>query len=106
MKHSENHMKLEKALIRTYQGKEKTDPGDLWETKVMARIRSLGPPHAEPDCFSLLDQFVWRFSAAACLLVLVLSLYAFQTGMQPEYELANLFTDNSLESAFVQYFGI
>jgi len=106
MENSENYKKLEQALVGAYHQKESAEPDDFWEMRVMSHIRSLGPLNSEPGYFIIFDQFVWRFAAAACVLVLILSLYAFQTGIQPEYELANLFMDDSAELTFVEYFGI
>jgi hypothetical protein len=91
--------KLKHALIAAYHGKNTAEPGNYWEIKVMNHVRGLGPLQ-----FDMTD-FVWRFAAGACFLVLILSAYVMQTGFHPEYEMTELLLDDSAGLAFLSYFA-
>lgn len=101
-----DHAELKKLLVTAHNGKKNADPGDRWQRDVMNRIRSIGPLCSETNGFVLFDQFVWRFATAACFVAILLSVFVFQTGLSPEYDLAGLYIDDPMELTFVQYFGI
>ena len=101
-----NHIKLKKSLVAAYNGKKNAEPGHGWQRDVINHIRRLRPLCPETNCFVLFDQFVWRFAAAACFVAILLSVFVFQTGLSPEYDLAKLYIDDPVELTFVQYFGI
>ena len=104
--HKSDYKKVENTLITAYRDKDGVEPGDYWQMRVMNHVRSLGPLSSETSLFMLFDQVVWRFAFVACLLAVILSAYVLQTGFQPEYQLANLFVNDSVELTFLQYFEI
>jgi len=99
-------MKWIKAFQIAYHEKENHDIHEEWQANVMRHIMKLGHLKSKTDYIMLFDRFVWRFAAAACIMAIILSAYLFQTGFQPEYEIAELFMDNPIEFTFIQYFGI
>jgi len=100
-----NHVRLRKALTAAYHEKACIEPGEQWDRAIMSHIRRLGPLHSEIS-FMLFNRFVRRFAAAACFMILFLSIYIAYMGFQPEYEMANVFINDPIEFTFMQYFGI
>ncbi len=99
-------MKWIKAFRVAYNKKENHDIQEEWQATVMRHILRLGPLKSKTDYIMLFDNFVWRFAAVACVIAVILSVYLFQTGFQPEYEIAELFLNNPIEFTFIQDFGI
>jgi hypothetical protein len=87
-------IKLQKSLSRAYDEKEKVEVGRFWQVKAMSRIRSLGPLQVKPDFSLLFEGFLWRLAPVACALALLLGTAVFQIDPVPDYELANVFTED------------
>ena len=97
--------KLKKLLASAYYEKENIEVGRGWQTDTMRHIRSLGMLKSELFEF-MIEKFVWKFAAAACVVAIVLSVYTFQADFQTEYEMAKLFMEDPVEFTLVQSFGI
>lgn len=98
----QNPDQMQQILAAAYREKEAGVVPDGWQRKVMRRVRAMPALNRRGR---LLDDFAglsWRFAAAACVLVLVLSAVALQGGFQPEYEMARLFISDPLEFSLVQ----
>ncbi len=97
--------RLKAIMAAAYREKAAAPVPDGWQEAVMARIRTLPAVGARPR---ILDEFAglsWRFAAAACALVLVLSVVALQGGSQAEYEMARLYISDPLDFSLVQSIG-
>lgn len=96
---------LEHALRTAYYAKEHTAVGNRWRLDVMRDIRHLGALTEKATTFFFVDRLVWRFATAACVLVLMLSVYAGARGFNPLDELANVFFGNPVEYTLTQVLG-
>jgi|GEM_PF-2879720 len=100
--------RLNAVLKTAYREKAVVPVPDGWQRGVMERIHVL--PSALAWRARVVYEFTglsWRFAAAACVLVIVmLSVVAFQDGFQTEYEMARLFIGDPLEFSLVQSMGI
>lgn len=102
----EGSIKLKKALTTAYHEKEKAEVGELWQKKVMSHIHGQKPIDLIAENFLFLDQFVWRFAAAACFVAVILSAYTLQADFSLEYEAAKLFLEDPVEYELLHSFGI
>jgi len=98
--------KILKLLSEAAKQREMAVIPDGWQIRTMRGIRNLEPFSAKRSDLALCNRFVWRFAATACILVIVLSVYAFQTDFQTEYELARMLVTDPLGFDLVQSFGL
>ena len=98
--------KLLKIMAEAGKQREMISIPDGWQIKAMRRIRNLEPLNAKVFDLALFNRVVWRFAATACILVIVLSVYIFQSDFQTEYELARMFVSDPLGFDLVQSFGL
>ena len=98
--------RLKNILAAAYRQKEADAVPDGWQMGVMRRIRLL--PASARRTVALEDAagLAWRFAAAACVLVAVLSAVALQDSFQTEYEMARMFIGAPLDFSLVQSMGI
>ena len=96
---------LEHALRAAYYAKEQVEIGNRWRLQVMRDLRHLGALTEKATMFFFVDRLVWRFATAACVIVLMLSVYAGANGFNPLDELANVFFDNPVEFTLTQVLG-
>jgi hypothetical protein len=89
-----DHAKLRKALNAAYYEKEKAEAGDLWQTRAMSRIRSLGSLTSKIDYFHPFERFVWRLAPVACVLILLLVVAITQLDFIFDYEMAKIFIED------------
>ncbi|MGE0084291.1 MAG: hypothetical protein AB7S75_07685 [Desulfococcaceae bacterium] len=101
-----NEEKIMKLLASAGKHRELAVIPDGWQIKTMRRIRNMEPPNAKIFNLALFNRFVWRFAATACVLVILLSVYAFQYDFQTEYELARMLVSDPLGFDLVQSFGL
>ena len=92
-----DHNKLRKALAAAYREKEKTEVGNLWQSRVMGHIRSLGPLYPETSYFERLERVVWRLAPIACVLLFVLVTAVAKVDFVSEYEIARIFIEDPVE---------
>lgn len=94
--------RVQQTLAAAYREKEAGVVPDGWQQKVMRRVRAMPAPTRLARLLDDLAGLSWRFAAAACVLVLVLSAVALQGGFQTEYEMASLFLSDPLDFSLVQ----
>jgi hypothetical protein len=93
---------LQRVLQAIYHRKDHVDLGARWPMHVMHQIRSIGPLQTTTNTWVLFAHCVWRFAVVVCVIAFILSIYVLQTGFSPEYEVAQLFTDDPVEFMLVQ----
>lgn len=97
-----DEQRMMEAFRRTHRGRE-TDPvPDGWQRAAMRDIRRIGPLNPEARFF---NRFVWRFAAAACVLVAGLSLYVATGDFTAEAELAKVYLEDPVGFGLIQTFG-
>ena len=101
-----NEEKILKLLAAAGKQRDMAVIPDGWQVRTMRRIRNMEPLNAKLIDLALFNRFVWRFAATACVLVILLSVYVFQSDFQTEYELARMFVSDPLGFGLVQSFGI
>ena len=90
----ENLIRLRKALATAYHKKEKAEIGELWQSSVMNKIRSLGPLNPKTGFFEVFQGFVWRLVPVATILVLLLGGAVIQLDIISDYELTKVFLED------------
>jgi hypothetical protein len=98
----EDHFRIRKVLAAAYREKEKAVVGDLWQTRVMGHIRSLGPLYPATSYLEFFERFVWRLAPVACALILILAAIFMQMDFISEYEMAKIFFDDPADISLFQ----
>ena len=98
----DNTTKVREALRAAYREKETDQTGELWETRVMGHVRSLGAPAAPANFSELFGRFVWRAAPVACLLIVALTIGLVNLDYAPEYEITATFMADPIESTVEQ----
>ena len=97
--------KIREALGTAYREKEQFATDDLWETRVMGHVRSLGAPVSPPRFSMLFGRFVWRLAPVACLLIIALTAGLVNLDYAPEYEITTAFMTDPIVSTVEQFWG-
>ena len=71
--------RLEQALKQAYREKENMDVDERWKTRLMARVREIGPVRP-PGFLPSFQRVVWRLAPVTSPLVLIMILAAFFLG--------------------------
>ena len=95
---------LKKILCQAYCEKENIEVGDQWHQDVMQRIRNLKPTQSGTSFVMLFEQFVWRFTPAACFLIIVGAIIFLKLGFFPDYDVLTLFINDTEELSLAQLF--
>ena len=95
--------KLTEALAAAYREKEGAEVDELWQIRVMNHVRRLDPIRSEALSFKLFEQYVWRFAAVACLLILMLAVVLIRGEFIPEYEIAQAFMEDPTRLDLLAY---
>lgn len=101
----DNTTKVREALSAAYREKKKIHPGELWETRVMGHIRSLGAPEYPADFSTLFGRLVWRFAPVASILIVALTAALVNLDYSPEYEITAAFMIDPVEATVEQLWG-
>jgi hypothetical protein len=83
------------VLRVAYNQKEKLDVGDTWQTRVMGHVLSTGALYARTNYFELFQQFVWRLTPVAFVLIGLLSMALIKMNFFSDYEFTKAFVSNS-----------
>lgn len=95
---------VEQALKKSYHAKEQIEVGSRWKMDAMRRIRQAESPNETITWSFLVNRVGWRFAAAVCTVILVVSVYVGFSGFNPVEELTGLFFINPVELAVAQMF--
>jgi len=88
---------LESRLFSAYRSGEYGAANPDRRESVMREIRRMGAVEAPNGAQLRIERFAWRFSAAACLVALLLLAYVFSNGFVDYQELAMRFLENPIE---------
>lgn len=95
--------KLKRTLTAAYYEKEKAAVNELWQIRVMSRVRSLGPLNAKSNFLELFERFVWKLAPLACLLILALAIILTNLDFVSDYEIAKAFMEDPLDFSLFQF---
>ena len=98
----EDHFKIRKVLSAAYHEKEKAQVGDLWQTRVMAHIKSLDPLYPASSYLVFFERFVWRLAPVVCVLLLILAVFFTHMDFISEYEMAKIFFEDPTDVSLFQ----
>lgn len=88
---------LEARLFSAYRAREYSETDADWRGSVMRTIRGLDAAEAPNGVQARIGRFAWRFSAAACLIALLLLVYVFSSGIVDYQELAMRYLENPID---------
>lgn len=97
---------LRKALQGAYSAREEGKLGGDWQTKIMGRIRRIGPLRPGPGFWFTFEHLVWRLAPATCLLVLVLAAFIVNTDFDLAYDYLDAVRSEMEKPALVELFGL
>ncbi|MBN2122747.1 MAG: hypothetical protein JW821_00500 [Deltaproteobacteria bacterium] len=86
-----NNPALQEALRAAYLEREKAEAGDQWRSRVMGRIREIGPAAAAPGFWESLEHMVWRLVPVTCLLIAVLGILFVSMDVGHPYDVFDVF---------------
>ena len=89
-----NFNQIGKALCAAFHEKEKTEVGELWQSRLMDHIRSLGPLYSKTNFLDLFQRFVWQLAPFTCVLILLLSAAVVRLDFVSDYELSKMFIED------------
>jgi hypothetical protein len=98
----EDHFKIRKVLAAAYHEKEEVLVGDLWQTRVMAHIKSLGPIYPPTSYLESFEGLLWRLAPVVCVLLLILAAFFIHMDFIPEYEMAKIFFEDPADISLFQ----
>ncbi|MCX5752289.1 MAG: hypothetical protein NTW97_01450 [Candidatus Krumholzibacteria bacterium] len=88
---------LESRLFSAYRSGESRTLGAESRESVMREIRRMGAGEAPNGVQLQIGRFAWRFSAAACVVALLLLVYVFSNGFVDYQELALRYLENPMD---------
>jgi len=91
----EQFAKVIKALSVAYKAKEKAEVGDMWQSRVMGHVLSMGPIYSKTGYLELFQQFVWKLTPVTFVLIGLLGVALFKMDFYSDYELTKSFVSNS-----------
>jgi hypothetical protein len=102
---SENET-LKKAFRDAYQAKEGEIAGEDWSSRVMSRIRLIGPLGPATSFWSAFEHLVWRLAPVSCLLVLVATLLLLNMQTDLAYDSLGTWMAGMEETTLAELFGL
>lgn len=88
---------LESRLFSAYRSGNYQAADTGWRESVMREIRRGGAAEASNGVQLQVGRFAWRFSAAACIVALLLLAYIFSNGFVDYGELAMRYLENPMD---------
>ena len=86
--------RLIEVFRRVHSEKAKLAVNDGWQREVMRRIRNLSPAEYRVDFLSLFEEFIWRLSPVACVLLIALAIILMLTDFSSDNEIFSFFLNN------------
>ena len=82
---------------RVHSEKNAAVVDDRWQLEVMRRIRNIEPAEHRANFLAMFEEFIWRLSPVACVLLIALAIILMQTDFTSDNEIFNLFINNADE---------
>ena len=82
---------------RVHSEKNAAVVDDRWQLEVMRRIRNIEPAELRANFLAMFEEFIWRLSPVACVLLIALAIILMQTDFTSDNEIFSLFLNNSDE---------
>ena len=82
---------------RVHSEKNAAVVDDRWQLEVMRRIRNIEPAELRANFLVMFEEFIWRLSPVACVLLIALAIILMQTDFTSDNEIFSLFLNNSDE---------
>ena len=89
--------KIRKALVFAYKEREKSELGHEWQGRVMASVRRLGITDQKQVYREYFERLVWRLAPVAVALILILATVIAQFDFVSDFELTNIFIEESAD---------
>ena len=86
--------RLIKVFRRVHSERLNTDVKDGWQRQVMRHIRNLDPAEYRSNFLTLFEEFIWRLSPVACVLLIALAIILMMTDFNSDNEIFSLFLNN------------
>ena len=98
--------RLGKALQQTYYERRhiEIEPSEFWMVGVMSEIRRIGRLNTEIDFWTLFEKMIWKFIPAAVALVLLLGVAFTQIDPAPENTIADIYSEENLDSGLYAFY--
>jgi hypothetical protein len=94
-----------KVLSSAYHKKEDIEVGDMWQTRVMGHILSMGPVYGKANYFELFQQFVWKLTPVSFALIGLLGIALFKMDFFSDYEFSKSFVSSSTDLVTLAMFS-
>jgi len=98
--------RLGKALQQTYYERRniEIEPSGFWMVGVMSQIRRIGRLNTEIDFWTLFEKMIWKFIPAAVALLLLLGVAFTQIKPAPENIIADIYSEENLDSGLYAFY--
>jgi hypothetical protein len=103
--HEDKVNRIRKALIISYNEREKAEVEGHWREAVIKQVYNLGSHYIRNGYLELLEGFVWRYAPVACALILILTTVLFRLDLISDYDLVQLFMEDPLDYSLMDYIG-
>ena len=98
--------KIQHALSGTYRQRDEMPVGDGWQSRVMAHIKRPEPAVSRFDFMTLFEQYFWRFTPVAVMIMLVLGAVLYQQlDTLHDYETARVYMGSAFENPLSSLMG-
>ena len=96
-----------KDVYRSTGASKSTAIDPQWKTNVLRQIRLLhGENTWQPKAMDLFNQTVWRLAPVAGGLVVILAVWLYNYGMNPDLDMASLALNNPAQFSLFEMFGM
>jgi len=86
------------------RGQVEFKPSELWLVGVMSEIRRIGGLNVEIDFWTVFENMIWKFIPAAVALVLLLGVAFTQIDPAPENIIADIYSEENLDSGLYAFY--
>jgi len=97
---------LKEAFRDAYLGKQREIAGEDWSSRVMGRIRRIGPLGPATGFWPAFEYLVWRLAPVSCMLVLVATLLLLNMQTDLAYDSLGTWMAGMEETTLAELFGL
>ena len=100
----DDHEKVINTLKTAYHDHDTPEVNGQWQQDVMRDIRRLDPLYKKANGYALYAQFLWRAVPVLSMLIFIVGGLVASLDVMAEYELGNLFIDDSVTTTIDSFF--